>query len=86
MARYDGLFDRPFPFSMGWHQAPVRRRAGRPLAAARALLPAAAGREVRKFMVGYELLSEAQRDITAEDAAERLREAASAPIVETTRA
>ena len=29
--------------------------------------------EKRKFMVGYELLSEAQRDITAEDAAERLR-------------
>jgi UDPglucose--hexose-1-phosphate uridylyltransferase len=28
---------------------------------------------VRKFMVGYELLSEPQRDITAEDAAERLR-------------
>jgi UDPglucose--hexose-1-phosphate uridylyltransferase len=27
----------------------------------------------RKFMVGYELLSEPQRDITAEDAAEQLR-------------
>jgi UDPglucose--hexose-1-phosphate uridylyltransferase len=32
----------------------------------------------RKFMVGYELLSEPQRDITAEDAAERLRAAGSA--------
>jgi UDPglucose--hexose-1-phosphate uridylyltransferase len=29
---------------------------------------------VRKFMVGYELLAEAQRDITAEDAAARLRD------------
>jgi UDPglucose--hexose-1-phosphate uridylyltransferase len=29
----------------------------------------------RKFMVGYELLSEPQRDISAEEAAERLREA-----------
>ena len=28
---------------------------------------------VRKFMVGYEMLSEAQRDLTAEQAAERLR-------------
>jgi len=28
---------------------------------------------VRKFMVGFELLAEAQRDITAESAAERLR-------------
>jgi UDPglucose--hexose-1-phosphate uridylyltransferase len=30
---------------------------------------------VRKFMVGYELLSEPQRDLTAEEAAERLRDA-----------
>jgi UDPglucose--hexose-1-phosphate uridylyltransferase len=29
---------------------------------------------VRKFMVGFELLAEPQRDITAESAAERLRE------------
>jgi UDPglucose--hexose-1-phosphate uridylyltransferase len=28
---------------------------------------------VRKFMVGYELRSEPQRDLTPEDAAERLR-------------
>ena len=31
-ARYDGLFERPFPYSMGWHQAPfgddVDRRTG----------------------------------------------------------
>ncbi|MEM9488079.1 MAG: UDP-glucose--hexose-1-phosphate uridylyltransferase [Myxococcota bacterium] len=31
---------------------------------------------VRKFMVGFEMLAEAQRDITAEQAAERLRAAA----------
>ena len=29
---------------------------------------------VRKFMVGYELLAEAQRDLTPEQAAARLRE------------
>jgi UDPglucose--hexose-1-phosphate uridylyltransferase len=28
---------------------------------------------VKKFMVGYELMANAQRDITAEQAAERLR-------------
>lgn len=28
---------------------------------------------VRKFMVGYEMLAEPQRDLTAEQAAERLR-------------
>ncbi len=29
---------------------------------------------VKKFMVGYELLAEAQRDLTPEQAAQRLRE------------
>jgi UDPglucose--hexose-1-phosphate uridylyltransferase len=28
---------------------------------------------VRKFMVGFEMLAEAQRDLTSEQAAERLR-------------
>ena len=31
---------------------------------------------VRKFMVGYELLAEPQRDLTPEEAADRLREVA----------
>ena len=35
---------------------------------------------MRKFMVGYELLAEPQRDLTAEEAAERLREAAPAGV------
>jgi UDPglucose--hexose-1-phosphate uridylyltransferase len=30
---------------------------------------------VRKFMVGYEMLAESQRDLTPEQAAARLREA-----------
>jgi UDPglucose--hexose-1-phosphate uridylyltransferase len=29
---------------------------------------------VKKFMVGYEMLAEAQRDLTPEQAAQRLRE------------
>ncbi|QUJ02010.1 hypothetical protein KCP75_02875 [Salmonella enterica subsp. enterica] len=50
-------------------------------AVARALLSAAvAPATVRKFMVGYEMLAETQRDLTAEQAAERLRAQVSASI------
>ncbi len=73
MARYDGLFDRPFPFSFGWHQAPFDGHATDHWQLHAHFYPPLLEAEKRKFMVGYELLSEAQRDITAEDAAERLR-------------
>ena len=72
---YDRLFGMPFPYSMGWHQAPFdgTERPGWQLHAH--FYPPLLRATVRKFMVGYELLSESQRDITAEDAAKRLREA-----------
>ena len=71
---YDGLFDEPFPYSMGWHQAPFG--ADKPYWQLHAhFYPPLLRATVRKFMVGYELLSEPQRDITAEAAAERLRSA-----------
>ena len=74
LGRYDGLFKRPFPYSMGWHQAPFGdgddRRTGRSTPTSTRRCCAA---NVRKFMVGYELLAETQRDLTAEDAAGRLR-------------
>ena len=73
MARYDGLFDRPFPFSFGWHQAPFDGRPTHHWQLHAHFYPPLLGAHVRKFMVGYELLSESQRDITPEDAAERLR-------------
>ena len=96
MAGYDGLFRRPFPYSFGWHQAPfaggVGERVGADTHAAETgwqlhahVYPPLLRASVRKFMVGYELLAETQRDITAEEAAERLRtsvgeaQAASAP-------
>jgi UDPglucose--hexose-1-phosphate uridylyltransferase len=70
---YDGLFDEPFPYSMGWHQAPYDS-VDRPHWQLHAhFYPPLLQATVRKFMVGYELLSEPQRDITAEDAAEHLR-------------
>ncbi len=71
---YDGLFGVEFPYSMGWHQAPYGVDApGWQLHAH--LYPPLLREGVRKFMVGYELLAEAQRDSAPEEAAELLREA-----------
>lgn len=72
--RYDNLFEIPFPYSMGFHQAPID---GKPhpewVLHAHFYPPLLRSATVRKFMVGYELLAMPQRDITPEDAAERLR-------------
>ncbi|HEX7613196.1 MAG TPA: UDP-glucose--hexose-1-phosphate uridylyltransferase [Candidatus Limnocylindrales bacterium] len=72
---YDGLFDEPFPYSMGWHQAPFDGEERPHWQLHAHFYPPLLQATVRKFMVGYELLSEPQRDITAEDAAEQLRSA-----------
>jgi UDPglucose--hexose-1-phosphate uridylyltransferase len=75
LRRYDALFGVPFPYSMGWHGAPfgedVDEAAWR--LHGHAYPPLLRSATVRKFMVGYELLAEAQRDVTPEDAAARLR-------------
>lgn len=73
-ARYDNLFEISFPYSAGIHQAPTDG-ASHPewhlhLHFYPPLLRSAT---VRKFLVGYEMLGEPQRDLTAEAAAERLR-------------
>jgi UDPglucose--hexose-1-phosphate uridylyltransferase len=74
LERYDNLFGVPFPYSMGWHQAPFGDADIEPWQLhAHAFPPLLRSATVRKFMVGYELLAEAQRDLTAEQAAERLR-------------
>jgi UDPglucose--hexose-1-phosphate uridylyltransferase len=76
MTRYDNLFDHPFPYSMGWHQAPFDDNPHEAWQLhAHVYPPLLRSASVRKFMVGYELLAEAQRDITPEAAAERLRTA-----------
>jgi len=73
--RYDNLFKCSFPYSMGIHQAPTdgsnHLEAHFHLHFYPPLLRSAT---VRKFMVGFELLGEPQRDLTAEQAAARLRE------------
>jgi UDPglucose--hexose-1-phosphate uridylyltransferase len=73
LVRYDALFGVPFPYSMGWHQAPFGDAAEGWQLHAHYYPPLLRSASVRKFMVGYELLSEAQRDLSAEQAADRLR-------------
>jgi UDPglucose--hexose-1-phosphate uridylyltransferase len=73
--RYDNLFGVSFPYSMGWHQSPSDG-ADHPETHLHAHYypPLLRSATVRKFMVGYEMLGNPQRDLTAETAAARLRE------------
>ncbi len=74
LIKYDNLFETSFPYSMGWHGAPTG-----PGDFAHWQLhahyypPLLRSATVKKFMVGYEMLAEPQRDLTAEQAAERLK-------------
>ncbi|HET9305708.1 MAG TPA: UDP-glucose--hexose-1-phosphate uridylyltransferase [Candidatus Sulfotelmatobacter sp.] len=76
-ATYDKVFEAPFPYSMGFHQAPTD---GGEHAEwhfhAHFYPPLLRSATIRKFMVGFEMLGTPQRDITPESAAERLREVA----------
>ena len=72
--RYDNLFQTSFPYSMGWHGAPYDGNDAAPWQLhAHFYPPLLRSASVRKFMVGFEMLAEAQRDLTPEQAAERLR-------------
>ncbi len=74
LTRYDNLFEVSFPYSMGWHGAPnADREFPYWQLHAHFYPPLLRSATVRKFMVGYEMLAEAQRDLTPEQAAERLR-------------
>ena len=73
--RYDNLFEIPFPYSMGFHQAPTDGEAHPEWHFhAHFYPPLLRSATVRKFMVGYEMLASPQRDLTPELAAARLRE------------
>ncbi|UIR55560.1 UDP-glucose--hexose-1-phosphate uridylyltransferase [Sphingobacterium sp. SRCM116780] len=72
--RYDNLFNTSFPYSAGMHQSPVNsgdfpewhwHMHFYP--------PLLRSATVKKFMVGYEMLANPQRDITPEFAAQQLR-------------
>lgn len=72
--RYDNIFKTSFPYSAGMHQAPVNE--GDQSAwhwHMHFYPPLLRSATVKKFMVGYEMLANPQRDITAEYAAEVLR-------------
>ena len=73
-SRYDNLFRCSFPYSMGWHGAPFDGTAGLHWQLhAHFYPPLLRSATVRKFMVGFEMLAEAQRDLTPEQAAAQLR-------------
>lgn len=73
--RYDNLFETSFPYSMGFHQAPTDGSAYPEWHFhAHYVPPLLRSATVQKFMVGYELLANPQRDITAEGAAQKLRQ------------
>jgi UDPglucose--hexose-1-phosphate uridylyltransferase len=71
--RYDNVFRTSFPYSMGWHGRPAQGDRSYARLHAVFLPPLLRSAVVRKFLVGYELTAEPQRDLTPEDAAERLR-------------
>ena len=72
--RYDNLFSTSFPYSMGWHAAPCGDTdTDHWQLHAHFYPPLLRSATVRKFMVGYEMLAESQRDLTPEQAAELLR-------------
>ncbi|MCK4577370.1 MAG: UDP-glucose--hexose-1-phosphate uridylyltransferase [Candidatus Marinimicrobia bacterium] len=72
--RYDGLFDVSFPYTSGIHQAPTDGKDHSEWHLhVHFYPPLLRSATVRKFMVGYEMLAEAQRDLTAEQSADILR-------------
>jgi len=79
LARYDNLFACRLPYSMGWHGRTVHRGPHPHWQLhAHVYPPLLRSAEIRKFMVGFEMLSEPQRDLTPEAAAARLREVSNA--------
>lgn len=73
--KYDNLFQVSFPYSAGMHQEPVND-GEKPYWHWHMHFypPLLRSATVKKFMVGYEMLANAQRDITPEFAAQRLLE------------
>ena len=72
--RYDNLFEVSFPYTMGFHQRPTHGQAHDFMHFhAHFYPPLLRSAEIRKFMVGFEMLGMPQRDLTPETAAERLR-------------
>jgi len=72
--RYDNLFETSFPYSAGMHQAPTDGEDHPEWHFHMHFYPPLLrSATVKKFMVGYEMLGEPQRDITAEQSTAILR-------------
>jgi UDPglucose--hexose-1-phosphate uridylyltransferase len=72
--RFDNLFQASFPYTMGFHQSPTDGdEYPETHFHAHFFPPLLRSTTVRKFMVGFEMLGMPQRDITPEEAAQRLR-------------
>lgn len=76
--KYDNLFQVSFPYSMGWHGAPTGKELNKDM---RHWVfhgiyypPLLRSATVKKFMVGYEMLAQSQRDLSPEKAASILRD------------
>lgn len=71
---YDQLFNTSFPYSSGIHQAPTNGLDNSHWHFHMSFYPPLLrSASVKKFMVGYEMFGTPQRDISAEQAASRLR-------------
>ena len=72
---YDKLFECSFPYSSGIHQSPTNGEANNHWHWHMSFYPPLLrSATVKKFMVGYEMFGSPQRDITAEQAANRLKD------------
>lgn len=72
--KYDNLFETSFPYSSGIHQAPTDGEEHPEWQFHMHFYPPLLrSASVKKFMVGYEMMGESQRDITPEKSAEMLR-------------
>lgn len=74
LTKYDNLFNTSFPYTMGWHGAPFDDKNNSYWQLhAHFYPPLLRSASIKKFMVGFEMLAESQRDITAEQAADKLK-------------
>lgn len=74
LTRFDNLFETSFPYCSGWHNAPSNDGFEHWQLHAHYYPPLLRSATVQKFVASYEWLAEAQRDLTAEQAAQKLRE------------
>jgi len=76
LIRYDNIFETSFPYSSGLHQAPFGSHQDEQISHLHMHFypPLLRSSTIKKFMVGFEMIANPQRDLTAEVAAQRLRD------------